>query len=197
MRLYLATSNSGKLRELAAMAQAEGFELALLPDYHRLPRAGEEDLSFALNAFEKAVHYSRLSDGLIVADDSGIAVDALGGRPGVRSARYAGPNALDDRNNRRLLEDLRGVPTEKRTARYVCVLVLARRNRGLALFSDSCQGRILEAPRGQGGFGYDPLFFFPPLGQTLAEVDPVVKNRYSHRGKAFRKLLAYLKQHSL
>jgi len=193
VKLYLATSNPGKLRELGALAADEGFELAALPGYDRLPRAPEEDASFALNALEKALHYSRLREGLLVADDSGLVVEALEGRPGPRSARYAGPQATDADNNRKLLEELRGRPEAQRAARYVCVLALAERNRVLALFSEACAGRILEAPRGRGGFGYDPLFFFPPLAKTMAELEVGEKNRHSHRGKAFRKLLAYLK----
>ena len=193
MKLYLATSNPGKLRELGALAQTEGFELASLPDYDRLPRAPEEDASFALNALEKALHYSRLCDGLIVADDSGLVVDALNGRPGPHSARYAGPQATDADNNRKLLAELGVLAEAKRAARYVCVLALARSNRLLALFSESCAGRILEAARGAGGFGYDPLFFFPPLGKTMAELDVAEKNQHSHRGKAFKALLEYLR----
>lgn len=193
MTLYLATSNPGKLRELGALAAAEGFELAPLPDYDRLPRAPEEDASFALNALEKALHYSRLRDGLVVADDSGLVVDALGGRPGPHSARYAGPRATDADNNRKLLAELGGLAEVQRAARYVCVLALAERDRVLALFSDSCAGRILAAPRGRGGFGYDPLFFFPPLAKTMAELDVAEKNRHSHRGKAFKTLLQYLR----
>lgn len=196
MKLYLATSNPGKLRELGALAEGEGFVLAAVPEYDRLPRAPEEDASFALNALEKALHYSRLSDGLVVADDSGLVVDALGGRPGPHSARYAGPRATDADNNSKLLKELGGLPEEKRTARYVCVLALAERNRLLALSSDSCAGRILEAPRGRAGFGYDPLFYFPPLGKTMAELEVGEKNRHSHRGKAFRALLQYLRDPS-
>jgi len=192
VKLYLATSNPGKLRELGALAQAEGFALAALPGYERLPRAPEEDASFALNALEKALHYSRLCEGLVVADDSGLIVDALGGRPGPHSARYAGPQATDADNNRKLLEELRGVPEAKRAARYLCMLALAEKERLLALFSDSCAGRILEAPRGAAGFGYDPLFFFPPLGKTMAELEVAEKNRHSHRGKAFKALVEYL-----
>lgn len=196
-KLYLASSNKGKRRELAALAEAERFWLASLPDYDQLPKAPEDDSSFALNALEKALHYSRLGDALILADDSGIVVDALGGAPGVHSARYAGPQASNEDNNRKLLEELKGLPEEKRAARYVCVIALARQDRLLGVFSDSCEGRILEEPRGQGGFGYDPLFYFPPLQQTMAELGVEEKNRHSHRGKAFRKLLDYLKQHPL
>lgn len=201
--IYLASSNKGKLRELAALAAAEGFTLEPLPGYDRLPKFPENEPSFALNAPEKALHYSRQADGLVVADDSGIVVGALGGRPGVHSARYAqtggdlpaGPTASDEDNNRKLLEELRGLPEEKRTACYICVLALAQQDRLLALFSAACEGRILETPHGTGGFGYDPLFFFPPLGKTMAELNVAQKNVHSHRGKAFRKFLGYLKQH--
>lgn len=211
MKLFLATSNPGKLRELAALADAagpersrgEGVELVPLRDYDRLPRAPEDDASFALNALEKALHYSRLAEGFVVADDSGLVVEALGGRPGVRSARYAqtggglpaGAAATDADNNRQLLAELESVPEERRAARYICALALAGSDRLLALFSDSCEGRILKEPRGAGGFGYDPLFYFPPLGKTMAELSLPDKNQHSHRGKAFRKLLTYLNEH--
>ncbi len=197
-RLYLASSNPGKLRELQALAEVSEINAELLPKFRELPAAKEDHASFALNAIEKALHYSRLADdGLIVADDSGLVVDALDGAPGVHSARYASASASDEDNNRKLLAELRGVPEKKRTARYICVLALARRNKLVALFSDSCEGRILTEYRGSGGFGYDPLFFFPPLEKTLAEVSEAEKNLHSHRGKAFRKLLSYLKEHNL
>lgn len=191
--LHLASSNQGKLRELGALAEREGFALEPLPCYARLQPFPENEASFALNALEKALYYSRAGGRLVVADDSGLVVDALDGRPGVQSARYAGSAATDQDNNRKLLAELRDMAEEKRTARYLCVLVLARAGQALALFSDSCEGRILEAPRGQGGFGYDPLFFFPPFGKTMAELGTAEKNQHSHRGKAFRKLLAYLR----
>ncbi len=195
--LYLASSNPGKLRELQALAENSEINAELLPKFRELPAAKEDHSSFALNALEKALHYSRVTDQLVVADDSGLVVDALDGAPGVRSARYAGLNSSDKDNNRKLLSELSSVPEEKRTARYLCVLALARQNRLLALFSDSCEGLILTEYRGRGGFGYDPLFYFPPLKKTLAEVSEAEKNLHSHRGKAFRKLLAYLKEHNL
>ncbi len=195
--LYLASSNPGKLRELRALAEGSEISAELLPKFRELPPAKEIHASFALNALEKTLYYSRFTDQLVVADDSGLVVDALDGAPGVRSARYAGPNASDEDNNRKLLSELSSVPEEKRTARYLCVLALARQNRLLALFSDSCEGLILTEHRGRGGFGYDPLFYFPPLGKTLAEASEAEKNLHSHRGKAFRKLLAYLKEHNL
>ena len=198
LTLHLASSNPGKLRELQALAENSEINAKLLPKFRELPAAKEDHASFALNAIEKALHYSRLADdGLIVADDSGLVVDALDGAPGVRSARYAGLNSSDKDNNRKLLSELSSVPKEKRTARYICVLALARRNKLVALFSDSCEGLIFTEYRGSGGFGYDPLFYFPPLEKTLAEVSESEKNLHSHRGKAFRKLLSYLKEHNL
>ena len=193
IRFYLASSNPGKLRELSALAATAGIELMELPDYNQLPQAREDDSSFALNALEKALHYSRFSDAPVVADDSGLVVDALGGRPGVHSARYAGPGATDEDNNRKLLAELQGMPEDSRTARYICVLALAYKETILAIISDSCEGRILTKPCGTAGFGYDPLFFFPPLRKTFAEVRAAEKDLHSHRGKAFRKLLAYLR----
>ena len=195
-RLYLASSNPGKLRELQALAENSEISAELLPKFRELPAAKEVHASFALNALEKTLYYSRFTDQLVVADDSGLVVDALDGAPGVRSARYAGPSATDEDNNRKLLSELSRVPEGKRTARYICVLALARQNCLLALFSDSCEGLILTEHRGRGGFGYDPLFYFPPLEKTLAEASEAEKNLHSHRGKAFRKLLAYLKAHS-
>ncbi len=195
-RLYLASSNPGKLRELQALAEGSEINAELLPKFRELPAAREDHDSFALNALEKTLYYSRFTDQLVVADDSGLVVDALDGAPGVRSARYAGLNSSDKDNNRKLLSELSSVPEEKRTARYLCVLALARRNKLVALFSDSCEGRILTEYRGRGGFGYDPLFYFPPLEKTLAEVSEAEKNLHSHRGKAFCKLLSYLKNHS-
>ena len=201
-RIWLASSNPGKLRELEQAARPEGIEasghvleVALLPDFDRLSKCEEDAATFLGNALRKALHYGRFREGLVIAEDSGLVVDALGGEPGVRSARYAEPDASDEANNRKLLAALSAVPEEKRTARYVCVLVAVERGEPLAIFSDSCQGRITREPRGRGGFGYDPVFFYPPLGRTfgeVAETDLGLKNQHSHRGKAFRKLVAFL-----
>ncbi len=176
------------------MAPGVELEAELLPGFSSLPQAPEDHDSFALNAIEKALHYSRHTKELVCADDSGLVVDALGGAPGVRSARYAGDNATDDDNNRKLLEELSAVSEDGRTAHYICVLALARKGELVALFSDRCEGRITDEPRGKGGFGYDPYFFFPPLDKTLAEVSDKEKNEVSHRGKAFQKLIAFLEK---
>jgi len=196
VKLFLASSNPGKLREyqlLAAGAAAAFLELALLPGFEKLPRFEESAPTFAENAAGKAIHYSRYADAPVVADDSGLLVAALGGAPGVHSARYAGLGASDANRIRKLLDEMRGKPTGERGARFICAIALAERERLLALVSDFADGKLLEAPRGDGGFGYDPIFFFPPLGRSFAELSREEKNRHSHRGKAFRKLLEFLK----
>ncbi len=152
----------------------------------------EDGNSFEENARKKALHYSRHAPGLIFADDSGLSVDALGGAPGIFSARFAGPTADDARNNQKLLEELRGVPARDRSAHYVCVIALAEGGHLLTVVEGRANGFILDAPRGQGGFGYDPLFYFPPLHKTFAELITEEKFAVSHRGGAFRKLLEYL-----
>jgi XTP/dITP diphosphohydrolase len=200
MRILLASSNPGKLREYKAMwaaaaapapASGEGLEFALLPDFASLPPFDESAPSFAENAAGKALHYSRYTGDLVMADDSGLVVPALEGAPGVNSARYAGANASDADRVRKLLATLREKNVTDRSARFVCVLALARQGNVLAVFSDFVEGVLLDAPRGSGGFGYDPIFLYPPLGKTFAEISREEKNLLSHRGKAFRKLLAF------
>ncbi len=153
----------------------------------------EDGETFAANAAKKASAFARASGRWALGDDSGLCVDALGGRPGVRSARYAGEGADDVANNAMLLAELAGVPDERRTARFVCSLALADPPGEIRLAVEkTAEGRILEAPRGVGGFGYDPLFFFPSLVKTFAELSPAEKDRVSHRGAALRALAADL-----
>ena len=196
VRLYLASSNPGKLAEFRALAAASAppvqVELALLPDVESLPAFEESAPTFAENAAGKALHYSRLQEGLVFADDSGLVVPALGGAPGVHSARYAGADATNSQRIEKLLGELRGRAAEERSAHFVCAIALAKRGRALAIVTDRADGQILEAPRGSGGFGYDPVFYFPAARETFAELSAEEKNRHSHRGKAFRKLLAAL-----
>ncbi len=196
VKLYLASSNRGKLAEYRALAQALASscaaELELLPQFASLPTFEENAPSFAENAAGKALHYSRLYDGFIFADDSGLVVPALGRAPGVRSARYAGPNATSLERNAKLLAALRGKIAAERNAHFVCAIALAERGRARAVVTARVDGEILEAPRGAAGFGYDPVFYFPPLKQTFAEISAAEKNQHSHRGQAFRKLLAFL-----
>jgi XTP/dITP diphosphohydrolase len=194
LKLYVASSNPGKLREYRALAEPAGAaaDLALVPGFDSLPVFEEIWPTFAENAAGKALHYSRLVPGMVIADDSGLVVPALGGAPGVQSARYAGPDASDADRIRKLLGEMRGKDGEDRRARFVCVAAVAESGSVLGLFSASAEGLLLQEPRGQGGFGYDPIFFFPALGKTYAEISREEKNSFSHRGKAFRKALDFL-----
>lgn len=192
LKLIVASSNPGKLSEYQAMAAGHTVELALLPNIDSLPGFDESAPTFAENAAGKALHYSRHIDGWVFADDSGLVVPALGGAPGVKSARYAGPDASDADRVQKLLAELREKNVADRAARFVCVVALAEKGCILAVISDFVEGRLLEAPQGTGGFGYDPIFFFAPRGKTFAELSREEKNQHSHRGKAFRKLLAHL-----
>ena len=180
------------LAENAAASAPASIELELLPDFDSLPTFEENAATFAENAAGKALHYSRLNEGLIFADDSGLVVPALGDAPGVHSARYAGADAPNSRCIEKLLREMQGKTGQARSARFVCAIALVRAGRALAVVTDRVDGELLESPRGAGGFGYDPLFYFPALKRTFAEVSAEEKNQHSHRGKAFRKLLAAL-----
>ena len=192
IRLLLASSNPGKLREFRQLAGSSPVELELLPDFERLPAFEETAPTFAENSAGKALHYSEFSSELVVADDSGLVVPALGGAPGVASARYAGPGASDADRVEKLLCEMEGQVGNDRRARFVCVVTLARIGRALAILSDFTEGTLTLEPHGSRGFGYDPIFFSPHLGRTFAEASQEEKNRCSHRGKAFRKLLDLL-----
>jgi XTP/dITP diphosphohydrolase len=163
------------------------FKLDLLPNYRLLPPAIEDGATFEENAIKKALHYNAHADGLLFADDSGLEVDALGGAPGVYSARFSGPHATDQSNNLLLLQKLHGVTN--RSARFVCVIALVDRDSVLGVYRGSVEGEILNGPRGTGGFGYDPLFYFPPFGCTLAEITMAQKSSIDHRGQAFRAMV--------
>jgi XTP/dITP diphosphohydrolase len=201
MKLYLASANPGKLREFRQAAAARGILVEAVPGFEALPACVEDGATFEVNARKKALHYAAYVEGLVFADDSGICVEALGGAPGVYSARYAGPDADDKANNRKLLGELRRVEREaaekrspdfaapSRAAHYVCVIALAERGRIVNVVEGRADGLIIEPPRGRGGFGYDPYFYFPPLGKTFAELSPEDKFAVSHRGEAFRILL--------
>jgi XTP/dITP diphosphohydrolase len=196
VRLFLASSNLGKLKEFRALAShvdgVVSLDLELLPNFSELPAFEESAPTFSENAAGKALHYSRFSDLPVMADDSGLMVDSLGGAPGVLSARYAGPNATSAGRNEKLLAEMRARGSRDRRARFICVIALAVRSRVVAVFSDTTEGEILEAPRGGGGFGYDSVFCFGPAGKSFAEMSADEKNRYSHRAKAFRKLAEFL-----
>lgn len=164
----------------------------MLPHFDAIPPFEESFSTFAENAAGKALHYSRFSAEPVIADDSGLVVPALGGAPGVHSARYAGIDASDADRIRKLLGEMRGMKGESRAARFVCVLVIAKAGEVLGLFSAAAEGEILDAPRGEHGFGYDPVFLFSELGKSYAEISREEKNLHSHRGKAFRKALEFL-----
>jgi len=176
----------------------------VIPGFEKLPPCLEDGHTFEENARRKALHYGLYAPGLVFADDSGISVEALGGAPGVYSARFAGPAASDAANNEKLLQELRrrdaDLPTRGASrpgecaAHYLCVIALAERGKILTVVEGRADGLILGQPRGAGGFGYDPLFFYPPLGRTFAELSPEEKFAVSHRGEAFRKLLDFLKR---
>jgi XTP/dITP diphosphohydrolase len=187
-RLVVATANSGKLREFRSLLAGLPYELTSLAELG-LESPAETGLSFLENATLKARHAATLSGFAAVADDSGIEVDALGGAPGIHSARYAGADASASANNAKLMSALEGVPYERRRARYRCALVLIEAADAPPLEAEAAwEGFILDAPRGSGGFGYDPYFWLPELDKTAAELTPEEKNRLSHRGKALRAL---------
>ncbi|HTE91625.1 MAG TPA: RdgB/HAM1 family non-canonical purine NTP pyrophosphatase [Terriglobales bacterium] len=198
-RILIATSNPGKLRDFAGAAAPHDVEIASLANFASLPEVKEDGDTFEANARKKAEHYSRYAAGdIVLADDSGLEVDALGGAPGVHSARYAADqphlltnNTDDQANNARLLRELKKVLPEKRTGRFVCVIAAARDGETLAVFRGQAEGLILDRPRGSNGFGYDPLFYFPQLQKTFAELTPEEKASYSHRGEAFRKFISW------
>jgi XTP/dITP diphosphohydrolase len=188
-KLYCATTNQGKLREFQA-ALRDSIQVEPLPDLASIAPPEETGVTFEENAVLKALYYSKYCDGYLFVDDSGLEVDALGGAPGVYSARFAGPNATDAANNQLLMDRMRGV--SDRTARFVCVVGLAESGRLLRTFRGEVQGRLLDAPRGANGFGYDPLFFYPPFGSTFGEAPLERKMEVSHRAQALQKMRVYL-----
>ena len=198
--IYAATTNPGKLRDFAVAAAESGFSVEPLPGLSEIPAPEENEPTFAGNARLKAEYYSRFSPEIVLADDSGLEVDALGGEPGVRSARFAEdagynpPQAhtTDERNNLLLLDRMPG--KTPRTARYHCVLVAARAGVVLATGEGAVEGKILESPLGTGGFGYDPLFWLEELQRSMAQISLEEKHALSHRGRAFRDLLPRLQR---
>lgn len=217
--LFLASTNPGKLREFREAAEARGIALARIPGIERFPACVEDGETFEANARKKALHYAALARGLVFADDSGLSVDALGGAPGLYSARYAGPRATDEENNAKLLAELRPLSvaadlsswgrrvsnnkdrrprynkpaaTAAFPAHYTCVIALASPGQRIVTTEGRVDGLIVESPRGEGGFGYDPYFFYPPFQKTFAEISASEKFEVSHRGIAFRRLLDLL-----
>lgn len=197
MELVLATRNPGKVRELSQMLAPLGYEVVSLDRYPGVPEIVEDGATFKDNAVKKAATVARHTGRLALADDSGLEVDYLGGAPGVHSARFAGEGHNDRANNEKLLNLLSGVPAEKRSARFRCVVAVATPDGRVFTAEGTCEGVITTEPRGEGGFGYDPLFLVPEYGKTFGELEPAVKNRISHRGRALalaREILAGLRE---
>jgi XTP/dITP diphosphohydrolase len=202
-RVLIATSNPGKLRDFAGAALPYGIEIVSLSNFTSLPEVKEDGDTFEANARKKAQHYSHYAPGeIVLADDSGLEVDALGGAPGVHSARYAADqphlltnNTDDQANNARLLRELRKVLPDNRIGRFVCVIAAARDGETLAVFRGQAEGIILDRSRGSNGFGYDPLFYFPQIQKTFAELTTEEKANYSHRGEAFRRFISWSLDH--
>ena len=188
MAIVLASRNQGKIKEIEAMLAVLGIRIFSLNDYPDTPEIIEDGKSYLENALKKGRTIAEATGEIVIADDSGLEVDALGGAPGIYSARYAGDGADDLHNNRKLLDDLKGVPKTGRGATFRCVLVLYPPEGRYEVFEGRWEGCIAESPAGEGGFGYDPLFFLPQRGLTVAQLSPEVKNEISHRAEAFAKL---------
>lgn len=185
MKIVFASGNLGKVKEIREMLAGTGIELVSLKDYTGVPEIVEDGKSFLENALKKAKIISDFTGETVLADDSGLQVDALGGEPGIYSARYAGENATDEDNINLLLDKLKNVPQEKRTASFRCALVLYKTDGSYDSFESRWNGLIIDDRRGDNGFGYDPVFLDPERKKTAAELPPEIKNRVSHRGQAF------------
>lgn len=192
MDLVIATSNQHKLKEFRSLLQGFPVTLLSLKDFSHLPAIVEDGKNFVENALKKALEVARATGKLTIADDSGIEVEALDGRPGVYSARFAGEGAGDAENNAKLLHELEGVSPARRGACFKCVLAIARPGGETDFVEGECRGVIVDAPRGHHGFGYDPVFLVPEYNETFSEMAPELKNRISHRSRALKKLLEIL-----
>ena len=196
-RIVLASKNRGKIRELNALLEGMGIELLSLYDFLDAPEIEEDGTSFFENSLKKARAVSEYTGMAVIADDSGLEVDALGGAPGIHSARYSGIGATDEKNIAKLLAEMESVPDGKREASFRCALVLYGTNGEYEAFEGELRGVISRKPSGTAGFGYDPIFVVPDYGMTVAELDPATKNKISHRGKAFARLKESLQKRTL
>jgi XTP/dITP diphosphohydrolase len=194
MNLVIATQNAGKLAEFREILVHLPYEIVSLATYPNLPEIEETGATFAENAALKAETVAALTGELALADDSGLEVDALNGRPGIFSARFAGVHAGDEANNKKLLEELAGIPQGQRTARFRAVIAIAQPGRQTEFAEGVCEGFIVSAPQGAGGFGYDPLFFVPQAKKTFAQMTPQEKNSISHRARAMAQATEVLKR---
>jgi XTP/dITP diphosphohydrolase len=188
MKIVFASKNEGKVKEIKSMFEEMNIELVSLNDYKDVPQIVEDGKSFQENALKKARIISEFTGEIVLADDSGLQVDILKGEPGVYSSRYAGEQATDEENNKKLLTKLKNVPPEKRTACFICVLILYRINGSFNCYEGKWCGQIIDEGRGRNGFGYDPIFWLPEMNMTAAELPAEIKNKVSHRGQAFSQL---------
>ncbi|MEI6609475.1 MAG: XTP/dITP diphosphatase [Deltaproteobacteria bacterium] len=188
MKLVFATKNEGKVKEIKEMFEGMNIDLISLNHYNHVPEISEDGNNFFENALKKAKIVSEFTGETVLADDSGLQVDILNGQPGIYSARYAGDEATDEKNNNKLLAKLKDVPLNKRSASFFCSLVLYKKDGNYEAFEGRWDGKIIDERRGENGFGYDPIFFVPELKLTAAELPPAIKNKVSHRGQAFAKL---------
>jgi len=194
-KLLIASTNKGKIKEVRAQLKNFDFEIIGLDDFPELMNIEEDGETFAENALKKARVSAQKTNLITLADDSGLEVDYLDGRPGIYSARFSGENATDEENNKKLLKELEGVEKEERTARFRCVMAIYDpRNDFYKTADGSCEGRILKSPRGENGFGYDPLFYVEKKGKTMAELSSEIKNKISHRANALEKMKKIIKE---
>lgn len=193
--VVIATKNEKKLRELKRYLKGVRAKVVSLKEIGHSLRIREDSNTFKGNAIKKAVIVSKITKGIVLADDSGLIVEALGGQPGVRSARFAGRNKKDHDNNTKLLEMLEGMPPKKRSARFICAIAIADKGKIVKLIEEYCDGRIAGSIRGMRGFGYDPLFLIPKYGKTFGELGLKTKDRMSHRSKALKKAREFLRKY--
>jgi len=193
MELVVATGNAGKLREIRHLLEGTGIVVKGLSDFSGISDIVEDGETFEANARKKAETVARITGLPTLADDSGLEVEALGGAPGVRSARYAGERATDVQNNAKLLKELEALPDLSRAGAFCCAMAFCPRPEECTVFFGRVEGVILDAPRGEGGFGYDPLFLVREYGKTMAELSLETKNRISHRGQALRQAITYIR----
>lgn len=192
IKLLLATTNQGKVREIESFLESLPLTIHSLEELGRFESFSETGKTFNENARGKSLFYSMNWDGLTLAEDSGLEIEALGGEPGVLSARYSGEQATDEKNNQKVLDRMKDVPSEKRTARFVSCMVLSRKGKIIKEIKESVKGNITFEEKGARGFGYDPLFYYPPIKKTFAEILREEKNKISHRGRALKKLKEFL-----
>lgn len=197
MDLIVSTRNKDKYREIKQLFRSSGINVLNLDDFSGLPEVVEDGCTFEENAVKKALTVAKITKRLVVADDSGLEVPALNNAPGVYSARFSGKNATYESNNRKLLELLKGLPKSRRRARFVCCVAIADSDKVVGTVFGTCSGIIAEQPKGRKGFGYDPVFIYPALNKTFAQISAELKNSISHRSRAFQKaktvVLKYLK----